>query len=184
MMNCSGYKFSFSGFKFLGLGAILLTLSACTTVPEQLKGDYSSITPENTGENNLQTRVRWGGVILETRPEEDHTCFEILSKRLESSMRPTLSEDQTQGRFVACRPGFYDPEIFKKGREVTTTGDIIHIDIRKVGEYDYRFPVVDIDFLSLWPEPIERNYYDFYGSYAPYYWRYPYVGMYYRYPFR
>src|SRR5690606_8637960 len=98
---------------------------------------------------------------------------EILSKRLQSSMRPT-SSDQTQGRFVACRPGFYDPEVFKKGREVTTTGNLIHIDVRKVGEYDYHFPVVDIDFLTLWPEPVERNYYDYYGAYAPYYWRYPY----------
>lgn len=166
----------------LSLAVALLALSACTTVPEQLKGDFSPITPDSTQDNDLQTRVRWGGVILETRPEDDHTCFEILSKRLESSMRPT-NDDQTQGRYVACRPGFYDPEVFKKGREVTTTGDIIHIDIRKVGEYDYHFPVVDIDFVSLWPKRIERNYYDFYGPYAPYYWRYPYVGMYYRYPF-
>ncbi len=204
MMNCSRHRFEFSGlglsgFKFLmskpslsrffgisGLGAAVLLLSACTSVPQQFKGDYSSVTPETTRESDLQTRVRWGGVILETRPEDDHTCFEILSKRLESSMRP-VNTDTSQGRFVACRAGFYDPEVFKKGREVTTTGDIIHIDVRKVGDYDYHFPVVDIDFLSLWPERVDRvyhNYYGSYGPYAPYYWNYPYVGMYYRYPYR
>ena len=62
--------------------------SACTTIPEQLKGEYSPLIPENTSEKDLQTPVRWGGVILETRPESDHTCFEVLSKNLEKSMRP------------------------------------------------------------------------------------------------
>ena len=171
-----------SKYSFIILSLTLFGLSACTTVPTQLKGDFSNITPETTKESDLQTRIRWGGVILETRPEDDHTCFEILSKQLKSSMRPS-SEDQTEGRYVACRPGFYDPEVFKKGREVTTTGDIIHIDVRKVGDFDYNFPVVDIDFISLWPKPIEVRRYDFYGPYAPYYWRYPYVGLYYRYPY-
>ena len=171
-----------SRYSIIVLGLTLFGLSACTTVPEQLRGDYSNITPETTKDSDIQTRIRWGGVILETRPEDNHTCFEILSKYLESSMRPS-DEDQTEGRFVACRPGFYDPEVFQKGREVTVTGDIIHIDVRKVGDFDYRFPVVDIDFISLWPKPIEVRPYDFYGPYAPYYWRYPYVGLYYRYPY-
>lgn len=171
-----------SKYSMTVLGLMLLGLSACTTVPEQLKGNFSNITPETTRNSDLQTRVRWGGVILETRPEDDHTCFEILSKRLTSSMRPS-TEDQTEGRFVACRPGFYDPEVFEKGREVTTTGEIIHIDVRKVGEFDYQFPVVDIDFISLWPKPIEVSPYNYYGPYQAYYWRYPYMGYYYRYPY-
>ena len=74
--------------------------SACTSVPEQLKGEYSSLTPKATSERDLQTLVRWAGVILETRPEDGHTCFEILSRQLEKSMRPELA-DQSMGRFVA-----------------------------------------------------------------------------------
>ncbi|MGB5487169.1 MAG: Slp family lipoprotein, partial [Lysobacterales bacterium] len=112
--------------------AILATLSfsACTTIPEQLKGDYVALSPENTTEKELQTPVRWGGVILETRPESEYTCFEILARELQTSMRPQKS-DQANGRFIACKPGFYDPEVFKKGREVTVTGKVIHIDVRK-----------------------------------------------------
>jgi outer membrane lipoprotein len=154
-------------------------LSACTTVPEQLKGEYGPISPETTTENDLQTEVRWGGVILETRPEADHTCFEILARKLESSMRPA-NTDKSTGRFVACRPGFYDPEVFKKNREVTLTGPVIYIDVRKVGEYDYHFPVVDIEFISLWPKRINRVYV---GGYRPYYWHYPHYGRFYRYPY-
>jgi len=156
--------------------------SACTTIPEQLKGDYTSLIPENTSEKNLQTSVRWGGVILETRPEDDFTCFEILSKQLEKSMRPE-NADQSGGRFIACKPGFYDPEVFEKGREVTVTGKLIHMDVRTIVEYDYHFPVVDIEFMSLWPERRERAHYDYYGMYRPYYWHYPPHGFYYRYPY-
>lgn len=159
-----------------------LLLSACTTIPEQLKGDYVSLVPKNTTESNLQTPVRWGGVILETRPEDNYTCFEVLAKPLQTSMRPK-DTDQAGGRFIACKPGFYDPEIFDKGREVTLTGKVIHIDVRKVGDYDYHFPVVDIEFMILWPERRERIYYDYYGMYRPYYWHYPYYGPYWRYPY-
>ncbi|MGB7453211.1 MAG: Slp family lipoprotein [Lysobacterales bacterium] len=161
--------------------AILATLSfsACTTIPEQLKGDYVALSPENTTEKELQTPVRWGGVILETRPESEYTCFEILARELQTSMRPQKS-DQANGRFIACKPGFYDPEVFKKGREVTVTGKVIHIDVRKVGDYDYHFPVVDFEFMILWPKRRDRVYY---GMYRPYYWHYPYYGPYWRYPY-
>lgn len=156
-----------------------LLLSACTTIPEQLKGEYTALTPANTTEKDLQTAVRWGGILLETRPEDDFTCFEILARQLEKSMRPENS-DQSDGRFIACKPGFYDPEVFKKKREVTVTGKIIHIDGRKVGEFDYQFPVVDIEFMSLWPKRRARVYYN-YGPYHPYYWHYPHYGHRYRY---
>jgi len=161
---------------------IALLISACTTIPEQLEGEYTSLNPENATEKEIGTPIRWGGVVLETRPEVNHTCFEILSKQLEKSMRPA-NEDQSSGRFVACKRGFYDPEVFEKGREVTVIGKLIHIDVRKVGEYDYHFPVLDIEFMSLWPERRARAHYDYYGAYRPYYWHYPYYGRYYRYPY-
>ena len=159
-----------------------LLLSACTTVPEQLKGDYPALDPQNTSENNLQTTVRWGGVILETRPEDGHTCFEILSRELEKSMRPD-DTDKSTGRFIACKAGFYDPEVFVKNREVTITGKLIYIDVRKIGEFDYNFPVIDIGFISLWPERRQAIYYDYWGAYPPYYWHYPHYGFRYRYPY-
>ncbi len=158
---------------------ITLIMSACTTIPEQLKGDYTSLDPQSTAEGDLQTSVRWGGIILETRPEADHTCFEILSRQLERSMRPA-NTDQANGRFIACKPGFYDPQVFEKDREVTVTGKIINLDSRKVGEYDYNYPVVDIDFISLWPKRRDRRYYNNWGPYSSYYWNYyPYPSFYY-----
>ena len=158
--------------------AAILT-SGCTSVPEQLRGEYPLLVPNDTTEANLETPVRWGGVVLETRPESDFTCFEILSKQLGTSMRPEIS-DLSGGRFIACKPGFYDPEVFEKGREVTLTGKIIYMDTRKVGEYDYHYPVVDIGFMSLWPK---RRLVIHHTHYSPYYWHYPPYGIHYRYPY-
>ena len=155
---------------------------ACTSIPVQLDGEYSALTPENATEDDVKTPVRWGGIVLETRPEEDFTCFEILSRQLGSSMRPVYS-DQADGRFIACKSGFYDPEVFEKGREVTLTGEIIYMDTRKVGEYDYKYPVVDIEFMSLWPVRRQRVYIGVYDPFHPYYWHYPPYGFRFRYPY-
>lgn len=157
-----------------------LLVAACTSIPVQLEGEYSTLIPENAGEKDVKTPVRWGGVVLETRPEEDFTCFEILSRQLQKSMRPVYS-DQNSGRFIACKPGFYDPVVFEKGREVTLTGEILYMDTRKVGEYDYNYPVVDIEFMSLWPKRRQRVY--VYGAYHPYYWHYAPPGFRFRYPY-
>ena len=161
------------------LASLLLSVG-CTSIPVQLEGDYTSLTPQNATETDIKTAERWGGVVLETRPEEDFTCFEVLSRQLNKSMRPVYS-DQDGGRFIACKPGFYDPEVFEKGREVTLTGEILYMDTRKVGEYDYRYPVVDIEFMSLWP--VRRNfvYVGVYDPFHPYYWHYPPYGF--RYPY-
>ena len=162
--------------------AVLVTvmMSACTMIPEPLKGDYPSLRPKDVNGQDTGTQVRWAGVILETRPEEGHTCFEILSRQPEKSMRPK-NADQSDGRFIACKRGFYDPEVFKKNREVTLTGEIIHIDKRKIGDFDYNFPVVDIGFMTLWP--VRRYRVHVYGPYYPWYWHYPHYGPYWRYPF-
>ena len=163
-----------------GIGALLL--NACASVPQQLQGEYVSLTPEDVSATHREQSIRWGGVVLETRPESDHTCFEILSRQLNKSMQP-VNSDQSGGRFIACKPGFYDPEVFEKGREVTLTGTIVNIDIRKVGEYDYKFPIVDIKFLSLWPKRRDVIYRDYWGPYRSHYWYYPHYWPYYRYPF-
>lgn len=160
--------------------AIATLPTACTRIPVQLDGDFPALTPSGTGDGNIGTRVRWGGAVLDTRPEKDFTCFEILARPLAGTMRPTLS-DTDIGRFIACKPGFYDPEVFKKGREVTLTGEIIHMDTRKVGDYDYRYPVVDTEFLTLWPKRQLRV--RLYAPHHPYYWHYPSYGPYWRYPY-
>jgi len=158
-------------------GAMLLT--ACSSIPEPLQGTYSELTPKATSARDIGTNVRWGGVILDARPDANRTCFEVLSRELDRSMRPE-DEDLTQGRFIACRNGFLDPEVFAKGREITLTGEVQALDQRKVGDFDYTYPVLAARFMTMWPERpdvIINNFND--PFYDPFIWG-PYWGPYYR----
>ena len=101
-----------------------LVLGGCATIPQPLAGDYAPVTLDaaRSGTANA-TQVRWGGEIVETQPQEQQTCFFVLAESLDSQARPKAGEESL-GRFVACKQGFYDPEVFAKGREITVTGTL------------------------------------------------------------
>lgn len=161
-----------------------LAVSACTTIPTQLQGEYPQVSPARVDSSTFGSTVRWGGVIIDTRNEENKTCFEILSRNLGKYMRPEL-EDSTLGRFIACKDGFYDPEVFAEGREITLTGTVRTIEEHPVDDFNYRYPVLDAKDIVLWEKRkqviVYNNpyYYPFYGGfYGGWGWGYPY----YRYP--
>jgi outer membrane lipoprotein len=135
--------------RLLIITIVILALSACTTIPEEIQGDFQSVSPARVEPGVFGADVRWGGVILNARNTGEGTCFEILSRELDKYLRPEL-KDSTQGRFIACKPGFHDPMVFDKGREVTVTGRIQAIETRKLDDFDYRYPVVAVDDLVLW----------------------------------
>ena len=127
-------------------------LAGCATVPGPLQGQYSAVSPRDAvaaGQRGLP--VRWGGRIVSTDPMAEQTCFEIVSTGLDATGRPRWAADDTGGRFIACRAGFYDPAIFQADREVTVTGVIDGYESRRIGEYDYRFPRLAADVVYLWP---------------------------------
>ncbi len=137
--------------KLISLASLAMVVSsACTTVSEQLKGEYSTLRPIDVSEQSLETQVRWAGVIFETRSQEDHTCFAVIARPVEKSMRPQ-STNQSDGRFIACKSGYLDPEGLKVESEVTLTGRIFHIDKREIENNDYLIPIVEVDSMTLWP---------------------------------
>lgn len=152
-----------------GLAASLV-VAACTTVPEQIQGEYTELTPVRVDTASIGTEVRWGGEILSTEVRGDTTCLEVLSRRLDKYMRPT-QEDYTAGRYIACKTGFQDPMVFTKGREVTTTGTIRNIEARDVDGFNYRYPVLEVDSLVLWEK--RRNVIVYRGFNDPWHYRYP-----------
>ena len=135
--------------RLLVIMIVTLALSACTTIPEEIQGSYQDVSPARVEPGVFGTDVRWGGVILSSRNNDTGTCFEVLSRHLDKYLRPEL-EDTTLGRFLACKPGFHDPLVFTKGREITVTGRINAIETRKVDDFDYRYPVLAVDDLVLW----------------------------------
>jgi len=109
---------NFRALYVLTIGALLL--SACVTQPKPLQGAYAETTPEAAMQgDSTGAAVRWGGRIVSVEPRADSTCFEMISSKVGADARPSASRDNSNGRFLACRAGFYDPAVFEQGREVT-----------------------------------------------------------------
>ncbi len=119
-----------------------------------LEGTFNEVSTANAQQGGAPgAKVRWGGEIIKTEPGPQQTCFFVLSEPLDNQARPTGGHDgQTQGRFVACRDGFYDPEVFTRGREITVTGTVHGAVSQKVGDFDYAYPRVEADVVYLWPK--------------------------------
>lgn len=167
-----------SMYKPLILATAVATLAACATVPQPLQGTYTDITSvaaQQGGGGAVQ--VRWGGQIIDTKPGQQETCFYVLQRPLDDEARPQSpdhSDGQTQGRFVACRAGFYDPEVFTPGRDITVTGVLQGTQPEKIGDYTYAYPRVEANVVYLWPKRVINPYPP--GWYDP--WWGPYWGPY------
>jgi outer membrane lipoprotein len=154
-------------YRYIATATALALLGGCASIPQPLVGNYANIPTSRAQQSGASgTRVRWGGEIIKTEPGPQQTCFYLLSRPLDSQARPeTGSSGEDQGRFVACRNGFYDPEVFVRGRELTVTGTLRGTVSQKVGDYDYAYPRVEADVVYLWPKyvPVTRyppGYYD------------------------
>jgi outer membrane lipoprotein len=139
--------------------------SGCATVPPPLAGDhFATVTPQQAVTQNVDgQRVRWGGEILRVEPRTMSTCFEILSRDLYADARPSR-HDHSEGRFIACKPGFFDPAIYTEGRDITIVGALNGNERHKVGQFDYTFAKIDADVVYMWPVRTQyAGYYDPWG---------------------
>ncbi|HUH32288.1 MAG TPA: Slp family lipoprotein [Rhodanobacter sp.] len=173
-------------YRPLALVGALALVGGCATIPQPLQGTYTNVSTSGAQQGGAGgEHVRWGGEIIKTEPGAQQTCFYLLSRPLDKQARPlTGTSGESDGRFVACRAGFYDPEVFVRGRELTVTGTLHGTVSQKVGDYDYAYPRVEADIVYLWPKrvPVTRypaGYYDpFWGAgFGPYWggpWGYPY----------
>ncbi|MGE5027440.1 MAG: Slp family lipoprotein [Betaproteobacteria bacterium] len=158
--------------------ASLLLLTACATTPTPIsRGPFTplSLKQAQSGEA-AGSRVRWGGMIISVAPQKSETCFEVLSRPLDGDGEPKPT-DQTEGRFIACGTGFYDPAAYPAGREITFVGSVQSSTVCKIGTVDFSCPSLAIESLYLWPKPEPRYYYydPFYDPFwGPWPYRYPY----------
>ena len=141
-------------YRPLALATGIGLLTACATMPQPLQGTYSDVSTASAQQGGAGgAKVRWGGEIIKTEPGPQQTCFYLLSRPLDKQARPESgTSGATEGRFVACHDGFYDPEVFTRGRELTVTGTLHGTVTKKVGEYDYAYPRVEADMVYLWPK--------------------------------
>lgn len=148
---------------------LFAVLTGCVSVPKPLTGEYPATQPrDSAAAGRIGERVRWGGIIIAVEPLAERTCIQILSRELGKDARPR-QRDPSEGRFLACRNGFYDPEVFADGRDVTVTGTVAAMTTRTVGEYSYTMPEVAAEVIYLWPPRREPGYYHAYPAWSFWY---------------
>lgn len=153
--------------RYLMLLFAALLAAGCATAPKPLQGEFAATSPRAAPPEG--ERVRWGGQIVVVEPKPELTCFQVLAKELGPGARPRQG-DASEGRFLACREGFYDPAVFTAGREITVVGNLSGRESRRIGDYDYELPRVAADVVYLWPQRYSFD--DYY--YQPYVMWWPY----------
>ena len=133
-------------------GSLLVLLGGCASEPKvPIPKDNPPVAAvQENIDAYLDKPVTWGGIILETQTKQNMTEIVILSKQLSDSSRP-VEQEQSLGRFIAQTKHFLDPALYAKNKEITVHGVILKKEKRKIGEYEYTYPIVDVTSLHLWP---------------------------------
>jgi outer membrane lipoprotein len=169
--------------------AFFVLLTSCASQPPQplrvnLPSNPTVAQVLQAPDNYKGTRVRWGGVINKITNLKSETEIEVISRGLDKQARPKV-EDITYGRFIARIRGFLEPSIFAANREITVVGTISGTVTRPIDEFEYTYPVVDVEAYHLWePQPAPGTYYNYnWWMYDPWYWGYPWYPWRYPYPY-
>ncbi|MET0066352.1 MAG: Slp family lipoprotein [Candidatus Thiodiazotropha sp.] len=124
-------------------------LAGCSSLPSVPQADRS-LSPHQVSQiDSLESTgvLQWGGILIGIHPDE----LEILAYPLDSDGRP-LTSKKSQGRFLARISDEQPSDALSVGRQLTATGPILSIQTGRVGEAEYRFPLMQADDLAVWPE--------------------------------
>jgi outer membrane lipoprotein len=115
-------------------------------------------------------RVIVGGELLHVQPSPGQTEIELLTRRLHDDGFPERS-DRSPGRALLRTPEFLDPAIYAFGRRVTVVGEVTGVEERKIGDVPYRYPIITVERIRLWPKDlVAPGYYPYpWGPWGPYY---------------
>jgi outer membrane lipoprotein len=114
--------------------------------------------------------VLLGGVIVKTENKNEGTLLEIYQTEINYYGEP-IDIYISKGRFLAIHEQFLDGEIYRKGRKVTVVGVVHGVEVKKLGEIDYKYPYLIIKEIHLWKEkqPCESGPY-YIKFWEPFYW--------------
>ena len=165
---------------FWVIGILPLMLSACTPVistqlMDQVDRDVTYGALAARPDEFKGKVVLLGGTIVQTVPKPSETEIEVVQKQVSSSGEPRLT-DKSEGRFLVVVDRFLDPAIYQAGRDLTVAGEVRGSEVRRLGEIDYRYPVLTAQELYLWKRPSAPPVYPYpysFGYPAFWWWRYP-----------
>ncbi|MGV6817525.1 MAG: Slp family lipoprotein [Thiotrichales bacterium] len=140
--------------RYLLVLGLSLLLAACAAGPQfKVEPETKDLTPREAAQDAARytgLQIVWGGVILEAENLEDSTRLVVLGYPLDRYQAPRLSQEAT-GRFVVEIKGYLETADYAPQRRLTVAGQIRGMETAKVGEADYRYPVVQADQYYLWP---------------------------------
>ncbi len=162
--------------RFLTTVAASLLLS-CSAVSKNLRDEavpgLSFDELRQDTEQFVGETVVLGGYVLETRNLPEMSQIVVLQTPLGHRDRPE-SREKSQGRFMAVRQGFLDPEIYEEDKPITVAGKVRGKETIKIDEYPYPIVKVEAEEIYLWEKREYQRpyYYDpfYYDPFYPYYY--------------
>ncbi|EMQ2875871.1 Slp family lipoprotein [Vibrio navarrensis] len=140
-------------FRLLFTLVALFTVSACSSLPEELNArnesvltDYKTFAEQ---QGQVAEEVRLGGVIAKVDNLSDKTRVELVNLPINKQGKPDIDQEPS-GRFVVYLPGYLEPVVFSQGRLMTVVGQAGGEEQGKIGDYDYVFPVIQAYGHRLW----------------------------------
>lgn len=103
------------------------------------QGSFSAL--QQRPEHHIGQVVHLGGKIIEAAAGSGRSEVRVLQLPLDWQGRP-VEGDRSDGRFVLRSTDFLDPEVFKAGSLISVVGRLAGSDIRPVGSFPYRHPVI------------------------------------------
>ncbi len=166
----------------------LLFVGGCSLVPGELGERPPAETVASVREAAAAPEahrgesVFWGGEIAEVTNEAQRTLIEVFARPLDVAGAP-LTGRQSNGRFLASFEGFRDPADFDEGKRLTVVGRLDGVLPRSIGDYEYPYPLVEVERHYLWPPRREVRPPPGPFWFDPFWhpWYYPYPHDYYRY---
>ncbi len=140
-------------YKIWTVFLLVFVLVGCAhVVPVEIRKTVdSSVDPEKlfkAPEAYEGKKVMLGGEIIEVRNLKDVTYMEVLERPLGQNGIPQYQE-LSRGRFMIKYKGFLDPAVYKKGRLVTVVGVLSGTMKGKIGQMEYKYPLIVSENLYL-----------------------------------
>lgn len=131
-----------------------LVLSACAATPRlDTQGTDKALTPDlatTTLDLSTGRRVHWGGVIISSRNQENESVVELLAYPLGDSGRPN-TDSAPLGRILAIKKGYLETLDYSAGKIASFVGTLQPSRAGRVGDAEYRYPVIQVEQSALWP---------------------------------
>ncbi len=161
-----------TSFRIALLALALLTSACSSNIPLEIReapADAPSVSQVRDQPAKHSSKiVRWGGRILKTENGKDASKLTIIAFPLMNDGRPQADETST-GRFIATANYFLEPQEYKTNQLITVTGTYVETVIQDIGEYPYKYPVVNMTHSYLWPKIVVQDY----PQYPDYWYRNP-----------